>query len=1051
MHKLIKLILLTLFFCFQVKAQQADFARARALFLEENYSAAQSLFQQIIVDGKTNELANYYNAKCSKELFALDAVFLYEKFVISFPYSSLIQQVNKDLALYYYNNLDYYKSINYFLQFKNLEHYTDLIFKLAYANFRIDSLDDAQYYFSKLINTNSKYATTAQYYSAYIAYQNGLYETALNGFNNLIDDEQFRIIIPYYIAQIYFFQQRYEQLIGFVSPLLETVIPTRKLEVNRLLAEAYYRTEDFEKAIIHFSAYVEQFDQVKPIVNFLLGQSYFKVGEFENAINYLEKVSGSADSISQHAAYCLGASYLKVKQFNYALQAFKKSASYSYDKVLQEEAFYNYAKLSYQLDLPFDNTLLVLKTYLEKYDNAIHKKEIETLMVQVFQSSSKYNEAFDALLAIHLPDQQQQKSLQQLAFFLGVKEYNAAAYKKALTYFQLATQYPIDDEIAYVTVFWLADCYYQLNDFARSADLYTNLPINNTINFEFYHELKQYHLAYAYFKQAEYKRANTYFRKYEKLATDSMHLNDTYLRIADCFFMNQEYSLSEKYYNKAIAYSLFDGDYAIYKRSVALGLSGKNNTKVKLLKQLTSDFSTSIYYDNALYDLARYYKNTSKNDLALSHYEKLLAETKDEQFIADAHLSKGMIYFNSGKVDQAIISFLFVVNNFQQTIYFKEALSGLQAAYVSLAKVDEYLAIVNGLPEISISRAEQDSLTYNTAFMKFSEGDYEVANTTFNQYLEKFENGIFKIDAVYYNAISCVKVGDTTNAVLMYTELIEVSNAEYQQSALSFLARKYYAVDDYDNSNIYYQNLEKVAANNSLKREAVIRLMYGNETLSPELAYSYAQQVINLDKTDDWLMSKAKIIIARHEFSSGNYAKSKTTFEKVVELSDYDEGAEAKYYLAYLTYLDDSLDLAEKMIFELAEGYTSDYFIAKAFILLADIYVVQENDFQAKATLESIIENYDGEELVNLARKNWELILERETLSIAIKEQQLLVVRHQSYIEISEEEIDYDLVEFLIEKVIDEDYKVLAPDTLIAPKTDSLEIINEYIEKDEIE
>ena len=221
--------------------------------------------------------------------------------------------------------------------------------------------------------------------------------------------------------------------------------------------------------------------------------------------------------------------------------------------------------------------------------------------------------------------------------------------------------------------------------------------------------------------------------------------------------------------------------------------------------------------------------------------------------------------------------------------------------------------------------------------------------------------------------------------------------------------------------------------------------MYGNERLNTELAYNYAKQVINLDKTDDWLMSKAKIIIARHEFSAGNYAKSKTTFEKVVELSDYDEGAEAKYYLAYLTYLDDSLALAEKMIFELAESYTSDYFIAKAFILLADIYVVQENDFQAKATLESIIENHDGEVLVNLARKNWELILERETLKNAIKE------LPQSYIEIPEEEIDYDLEEFLIEEKIDEDYKVVAPDTLIAPKTDSLEIINEYIEEDEIE
>ena len=1045
MYKVIKLILLIIFFCSQVKAQHAGFAKARAFFLEENYSAAQSLFQQLIVDDKTNDLANYYNAKCSKELFALDAVFLYEKFLISFPYSSFIQQVYKDLALYYYNNLDYHKSINYFLQFKNLEHDPDLIFKLAYANFRIDSLNDAQYYFSKLINTESKYSTTAQYYSAYIAYQNGLYKTALSGFNNLITDKQFSTIIPYYITQIYFFQQSYSKLIAFASPLLETVIPSRKLEVNRLLAEAYYRTEDFVNAITHFTAYVEQVDQVNPIINFLLGKSYFNVGEYENAINHLERASNSVDSISQHATYFLGASYLNIKQFNYAFQAFKKSASYSYDKALKEEAFYNYAKLSYQLDLPFDNTLLVLKTYLEEYHNPIYKKEIETLMVQVFHGNSKYDEAFEALSVISLPNQQQQKSFQQLAFFLGVRQYNAAAYEKALTYFQLAAQYPLDNEIAYVTIFWLADCYYQLNNFSRSAELYTSLPVNSTSSFEFYHNLKEYNLAYAYFKQSNYNLANTYFRKYEKLTTDSMHLNDTYLRIADCFFMKQEYSLSEKYYKKASAYSLFDVDYAIYKQSVSLGLLGKNNKKVKLLKQLSSRFLSSIYYDNALHDLASYYKNTSENDLALSYYEKLLGVTKDERFIADAHLSKGMIYFNNGKADESITSFLFVINNFQKTIYFREALSGLQAAFVSLAKVDEYLAILNGLPEISISRAEQDSLTYNTAFMKFSEGDYSTANTTFSKYLEKFKNGIFKIDAIYYNALSSVKVGDTNNAVLLYTELIGVSKDDYQQSALSFLARKYYAEDDYVNSNIYYQNLEKVASNNSLKREAIIRLMYGNQSINTELAYNYANQVVKLEKTDDWLMSKAKIIIARHEFLSGNYAKSKTTFQKVVELSDYDEGAEAKYYLAYLTYLDDSLALAEKMIFELAESYTSDYFIAKAFILLADIYVVQENDFQAKATLESIIENHDGEELVNLARKNWELIVERENLKNAINE------LPQSYIEISEEEIDYDLEEFLIEEKIDEDYKVVAPDTLIVPRIDSLEIINEYIETDEIE
>ena len=1045
MLKVVKITVLSLFSSIYLIAQDHDCNEANDLFSEGKYSAAQSLYQSIITNDISNETAYYYNAKCSKELFSLDAVFLYEQFLLDFPFTSFKNEVNEDLALLYFREMSYPKAINYFLQIEDLEESPHLIFKLAYANFSIDSLVAAQYYFSKLLNTESKYAATSHYYSSYIAYQNGLYKTALNGFRYLIYDEQFGSIVPYYITQIYFFQKRYAELVSFASPLIEGVIPSRKAEVNRLLAEAYYRTEDYEKAIIHFNSYLEEREQVNPIVHFLLGQSYFKINEYENAINHLEKASNTSDSISQHATYCLGASYLQLDQYNYALQAFKKSATYTYDLEIQEDAYYNYAKLSYQLDLPFDNTLAVLRTYLATYNNGMHKKNIETLMVHTFQSGSKYDEAFQALKDIHLPNNNQQKALQQLSFFLGVKEYNQSDYKEALTYFQLATQYPVEDKIAYVNSFWLADCYYQLNEFEKSVKLYVDLPAYSTSVFPVLDKLKQYNLAYAYFQQGKYKLANKYFRIYEKLATDSMYLNDTYLRIADCFFMNQEYSLSEKYYAKAIAFSLFDADYAIYKRSVALGLVEKNTSKVKLLKLLISDFLGSTYYDNALYDLALYYKNTSKNDLAITYYDKLLSETNDQQFIADARLSKGMIYFNRNKVEEAIIEFLFVVNNFQQTIYFKEALSGLQAAYVSLAKVDEYLAIVNGLPEISISRAEQDSLTYNTAFMKFSEGDYLVSHTTFDQYLQKFEDGIFKIDARYYNAISSLKIGDTTNAVLMYTQLIEVSNAEYQQSALSFLARKYYAEDNYANSNIYYQLLEEVASNNSLKREAVIRLMYGNEKLNTDLAYKYARQVVELDKKDDWLMSKAKIIIARHQFSEGNYAKSRITFEKVVDISVYDEGAEAKYHLAYLTYLDDSLVLAEKMIFELAENYSSDHFIAKAFVLLAEIYVIQENDFQAKATLESIIENHDGDDLVNLARKKWELIVERETVINTKKEEP------QSYIEISEEEFDYDLEEFLIEEVVDIDYKVVVPDSLITPKADSVEITHEYIETDEIE
>ena len=1033
MKRLINLLLFTLLLSYNLLAQDNLLTQAKSLFNDGKYSASQSVLNKILSNHSFSAELMYLNARCSKELFLSDAEHLYMDLIDYFPYHEYNEDVNIDLALIYYRNKQYTEAIDCFLKLDDLSN--ELLFKLAYANFCVDSLEEAQFYFSKLRNTDSKFASTSQYYYAYIAYQRGLYKSSLESFRTLLTDKKFGAIVPYYISQIYFHQKEYKQLISFAKPLSENVISSRKAEINRFLAEAYYRTSDFTNSVDHFEVYLTEGKENNPLVYFLLGHAHYKSGNYLSAIANLEKVSNSADSVLQYSTYYLGASYLKLENHNYALQAFKKSSTYDYNSKLKEDAYFNYAKLSYQLELPFDNTFEILKTYLETYNNLLHKKEIETLMVQTLQGTSKYFEAFDALKNIHLPTLNQQKTLQQLAFFLGVKEYNHQNFKDAISYFVDANRFPVNDDYFYLSNFWLADCYFQLHDYKRSIEVYSDLSVSSNTNLSNYENLRKYNLAYSYFQESDYSNAIIWFRSYEKISQDSMRLNDSYLRIADSYFMNSDFTLSEKYYANAIDYNLFDTDYAIYNRSVSLGLIGKNISKVKLLKQIITDYSSSSYYDNAIYDLAKFYKNSAKYDLAHQYYDDLLNVTKDVNLIADAHLSKGMIHFNSNKTEDAITEFLFIVNNYQQTIYFKEALSGLQAAYSSLAQIDKYLALIDGLPEISISRAEQDSLTYNAAFMKFSELDYRVAKTAFDRYLEKFEIGIFINDATYYNAISSLKIGDSISAINLYRKVMELSVPSYQEPALLFLARESYAKDDYASSNKYYYTLLEYASSNSVKREAIIRLMTGYEDIDNSVVFDYAKRVIELEKVDDWLLSKAYIIIARNEFEEGNYAKSRSTFEKVVKLSKYDEGAEAKYYLAYLTYLDENMVLAEKMIFELAESYSSDYFIAKAFILLSDIYVAQKNLFQAKATLESIIENHDGEDLVNIARKKWEQIVEGEK-KVIIEQ-----LEDQYFIEITEDDFEYEL---------DEDYEVPIPSVKIM-EIDSLEITNENILEDEVE
>tara|TARA_B100001250_G_scaffold69116_1_gene55433 strand:+ start:8147 stop:11239 length:3093 start_codon:yes stop_codon:yes gene_type:complete len=1027
--------LVYLLFCLILSAtllgQEYLIAEARFLFQEERYGAAQSVLNEMLNDQQITAEVMYLNARCSKELLLDDAIFLYTQLNEVFPYHPYKDDVNKDMGLIYYRKKEYFSSIICFSNLKQLSN--EYLFKLAYSYFSVDSLEEAQLYFSKIIDNSSKFGPVSQYYYACIAYEKGLYKSALENFKKLINHQVFGSIVPYYITQIYYFQKEYKQLIDFAEPLLEDIIASRKSETHRCIAEAYYKMDDFINATHHFEASIEEDKERNPLVYYLLGHSYFKLGDYENAISHFENVTNSSDSLMQYSSYFLGASYLRLEYYNYALQAFKRSSSYNYNVELQEDAFYNCAKLSYQIDLPFENTLEKMRFYLENFNHPTRIQIIQTLMAKTLQSTSQFLEAYSVLKDIDSPSLDQKQTLQQLSFFLGVKEFNKQNFKSAISYFVFSNEYPINDGYYYLSNYWVADCYFHLGDYQKSVDIYNSLTIAPG-NISDYQHSKKYNLAYSYFQDKDYINAVKWFLSYEKIATDSMKITDTYLRIADGYFMSSNFDLSEKYYAKAVSANLFDTDYALYQQAVSLGLIGDDFKRIKLLEIIVADFPSSSYYTNSLYDLARYYKNTSNYDLAVRYYDSLLSSNNDD-LIADAYLSKGIIYFNSGMVELAIENFLLVVNDYQKTKYFKEALLGLQSAYASIAKIQQYLEVVESLPEISITKSEQDSLMYNTAFMKFSEMDYIIARTAFDSYLENFPKGVFVDDATYYNAISALKIEDTASAVYYYERVVVSNSFSYHEDALKFLARRTYKLGDFIKSNTYYVKLLDCASSNSIKREALIRLMLLNEYYDKMAALSYAKQVIELNKVDDWLLSKAYIIIAREEFEAGNYAKSKLTFEKVTALSAYDEGAEGQYYLAFLTYLDDDLILAEELIFALSEHYSSDHFIAKAFVLLSDVYMKQGNIFQARATLESIIKNHDDEDLVNIAREKWELIVEMEKELVASE------VLEESFIEISEDDIEYEVEQ------IDENYIVPMP---VVPM-DSLKETNKKILENEFE
>ena len=119
----------------------------------------------------------------------------------------------------------------------------------GYSLFKTDKLDEAQQYFKYNLNEDDPYYFPALYYNAYINYVYEHYQLALDDFEKLSNEEGFSDLVPYYIAQIYFLQQRYDDVITYTEPWMDQVASKYQGDMARIMAESYYYEGDFSKAL----------------------------------------------------------------------------------------------------------------------------------------------------------------------------------------------------------------------------------------------------------------------------------------------------------------------------------------------------------------------------------------------------------------------------------------------------------------------------------------------------------------------------------------------------------------------------------------------------------------------------------------------------------------------------------------------------------------------------------------------------------------------------------------------------------------------------------
>jgi lipopolysaccharide biosynthesis regulator YciM len=206
------------------------------------------------------------------------------------------------------------------------------------------------------------------------------------------------------------------------------------------------------------------------------------------------------------------------------------------------------------------------------------------------------------------------------------------------------------------------------------------------------------------------------------------------------------------------------------------------------------------------------------------------------------------------------------------------------------------------------------------------------------------------------------KQGSSNQAQTNYNYVIAKSPNQFVERSLRNSAELYYKDKDYKMAYQRYQQLEEIAASQSnvlLAMNGELRTSFENGDYDKTI--DMANKILNTGYADNPSKTAAQFYMGKSQLQKQQLDQALANFNTVYENDKSEMGAEAMYDVADIQYLQEKYTDAQKTIFALKDKFSFyDYWYAKAFILLADTYVKTGDTFQAKSTLQSIIDNYKG-------------------------------------------------------------------------------------------
>lgn len=987
-----------------------DLSRAGEMLREGNYAGAIDRLENLLtrsgaaLGASEREECAYMLARAKYERGDADCLRLLDNFCSTWPASFHTPEARLLAADCLYFNGEFGEAAERYATagLDRLDPKTRSLYRLRYGVSLVKSgkFQEGADVFN-ILQRDEAYRDRARFYLAYIDYALGNYDAAYEEFGRLesrlpqgrattqgrrsgrTSYEPTGYEARYYMTQIDFLRGDWEKAATEGRTLLERMpVKEFEAETDRIVGESLYKLNRYGEAKSYLETYLAdrraEGDIAEPTAVYALGAIDYSEGDYEAARALFERIAGEQNDIGQGASLYLGQCAAREGDDSAAAMLFERAATMAYDLEVAETAYYNYvAARTHGGRIPFSSAITLFEGFLREYPRSRYAGSVRQELATAYYHEKDYARAMQSIEAVSNPTERVLEAKQKIAYEYGVELLANDEPSQAEKYLRMASQMRRQDaKTARAAEIWLGDALYAQRKYGQATEAYTRYldgagrDSNRT--------LALYDLGYSLYMQKRYGDAAKRFRQAinTEPALPGALRTDATIRLADCLYYSGDTRQAIDSYTAAIEAGATDGDYALLRRGMMHGISGDQKAKIADLREVVRSYPQSRWVPQAMLETGLALSETGQIQQAARELNSLADRYPQSPEARKGLLNLAIIHSGRGDSKNAIETYKEVIRRWPSSEEAAMAGTDLRTIYASAGNLPElaaFLRTVPGAPQLDTDEIER--LAYDAAARAYSaEGK---TPRKLEEYVKTYPDGRYVAAALADIAEWRLEKGDREGALEAAERLLrERPDAAEAPAALLVKARVLESRGGKERAKALetWRELGR-RGGSDYAGDAYAGIMRTTGSAAEMLEYARKVQAAgggSAGAADEGRLYEALALgrLDRHN-------EAEVILRRLATNPATAAGAQAAVELGQSLLDRRKLKDAEKVLTTFTDtGSPHQYWLARGFITLADVYRAQGRTSLAREYLVSLRDNYPGDEsdiseMISSRLKNW--------------------------------------------------------------------------------